>query len=146
MAHEPQPEMRIGDAEREDGLRALGEHMAAGRLTVDEYGDRSAKVATARTRGELLSLFTDLPDPRPRFHAPPPAFAAPPPMPMPYLPSRPLGLRLSSALVPIAIVAGVFMAFRFGFFPFIVLPIIVAVLVNRSNNDWRRRHLGRGRR
>ncbi|MGH3859824.1 DUF1707 SHOCT-like domain-containing protein [Actinokineospora sp.] len=142
MAHEPQPNMRIGDAEREDGLRALGEHMAAGRLSVDEYGDRSAKVATARTRGELLSLFTDLPDPRPRFHAPPPAFAAAPPMP--YLPQRPLGLRLSSALVPIAMIVGVVMAFRFGFFPFIVLPILVAVLVNRSNNDWRRRHLGRG--
>ncbi|MBC6448450.1 DUF1707 SHOCT-like domain-containing protein [Actinokineospora xionganensis] len=143
MAHDPQPNMRIGDAEREDGLRALGEHMAAGRLTVDEYGDRSAKVATARTRGELLSLFTDLPDPRPRFLAPPPAFVAPMP-PVPYLPSRPLGLRLSSALVPIAMIVGVVMAFRFGFFPLIALPIIVAVLVNRSNNDWRRRHLGRG--
>lgn len=145
MAPDPQPEMRIGDAEREDGLRALGEHMAAGRLTVDEYGDRSAKVATARTRGELLSLFTDLPEPRPRFHAPPPVFAAPPP-PMPYLPSRPLGLRMSSALVPIAIVLGIFLAFRFGFFPFIVLPIIVAAMVNRSNNDWRRRQIGGGRR
>lgn len=145
MAPDPQPEMRIGDAEREDGLRALGEHMAAGRLTVDEYGDRSAKVATARTRGELLSLFSDLPEPRPRFHAPAPVFAAPP-MPMPYLPSRPLGLRVSSALIPIAIVAGIFLAFRFGFFPFIVLPIIVAIMVNRSNNDWRRRHIGGDRR
>jgi len=57
--------MRIGDTEREQALAALGEHMSAGRLNIDEYGDRSAKVAAARTHGELLELFTDLPDPRP---------------------------------------------------------------------------------
>lgn len=59
------PEMRIGDTEREQALAALGEHMSAGRLTIDEYGERSAKVTAARTRGELLELFTDLPDPKP---------------------------------------------------------------------------------
>ena len=57
--------MRIGDTEREQALAALGEHMSAGRLTIDEYGERSAKVTAARTRGELLELFTDLPDPKP---------------------------------------------------------------------------------
>lgn len=59
--------MRIGDAEREQALSALGEHMSAGRLDVNEYGDRSARVTTARTRGELLELFNDLPDPKPVF-------------------------------------------------------------------------------
>jgi hypothetical protein len=57
--------MRIGDTEREQALAALGEHMSAGRLDIDEYGERSAKVTAARTRGELLALFTDLPDPKP---------------------------------------------------------------------------------
>ena len=57
--------MRIGDTEREQALAALGEHMSAGRLDIDEYGERSAKVTAARTRGELVELFTDLPDPRP---------------------------------------------------------------------------------
>ncbi|MGH3621548.1 MAG: DUF1707 SHOCT-like domain-containing protein [Sciscionella sp.] len=61
------PDMRIGDAEREAALTALGEHMSVGRLDVDEYGDRSAKVSTAKTRGELTALFNDLPEPRPRF-------------------------------------------------------------------------------
>lgn len=44
-------------------MRALGEHMSLGRLGVDEYGDRSARAAAARTRGELDQLFTDLPEP-----------------------------------------------------------------------------------
>jgi hypothetical protein len=57
--------MRIGDTEREQALAALGEHMSAGRLDIDEYGERSAKVTAARTHGELLELFTDLPDPKP---------------------------------------------------------------------------------
>lgn len=58
-------EIRVGDAEREDALRALGEHLSAGRLDIDEYGERTAKVAAAKTRGELLTLFADLPAPRP---------------------------------------------------------------------------------
>ncbi|MFI6097342.1 DUF1707 domain-containing protein [Lentzea sp. NPDC051213] len=60
-------EIRIGDAERNQALQVLGEHMSAGRIDVTEYGDRSAKIATAKTRGEVLALFTDLPDPRPQF-------------------------------------------------------------------------------
>lgn len=62
-----EPDIRIGDAEREEALKALGEHMSAGRLELDEYGDRSALVTTAKTRGDLLALFADLPQPHPRF-------------------------------------------------------------------------------
>jgi len=60
-------ELRIGDAERESAMKALGEHLSAGRLDLDEYGDRTAQVATAKTRGELTALFTDLPRPHPEF-------------------------------------------------------------------------------
>jgi hypothetical protein len=62
-------DVRIGDAEREEAFTALGEHMSAGRLAIDEYGDRSTKVAAARTRSDLVVLFTDLPAPRPAFGA-----------------------------------------------------------------------------
>lgn len=58
-------ELRIGDAERESAMQVLGEHLGAGRLTVDEYGERSAQVATARTGGEIEEIFTDLPEPHP---------------------------------------------------------------------------------
>ena len=69
---DPSRDIRIGDAERSQALQVLGEHMSAGRIDVNEYGDRSAKIATAKTRGEVLALFNDLPDPRPQFavHAP----------------------------------------------------------------------------
>ncbi len=60
-------DIRIGDAEREHALELLGTHLGEGRLSLDEFGDRSARVATAKTRGELYALFSDLPAPRPRF-------------------------------------------------------------------------------
>lgn len=63
-------DIRVSDAEREEALAKLGEHMSAGRLDIDEYGERSARVATAKTRGELLSLFGDLPEPKPAFGLP----------------------------------------------------------------------------
>ncbi|WP_367135233.1 DUF1707 domain-containing protein [Saccharothrix sp. HUAS TT1] len=74
-------EIRIGDAERQHALELLGTHLGEGRLTVDEYGDRSARVTTAKTRGDLLALFADLPAPRPRFTAvdPPPVRETPVP-------------------------------------------------------------------
>lgn len=63
-------DIRVSDGEREDALAKLGEHMGQGRLDLDEYGERTAKVATAKTRGELLALFGDLPEPKPTFGQP----------------------------------------------------------------------------
>jgi len=57
--------MRISDAEREDALEVLAEHVRTGRLDIDDYGSRSAKVNAARTVRELEPLFDDLPSPRP---------------------------------------------------------------------------------
>ena len=55
------PELRIGDAEREAAVAALGEHYAAGRLTKDEYDERSGRAWSARTSSALWPLFADLP-------------------------------------------------------------------------------------
>jgi uncharacterized protein DUF1707 len=57
--------MRIGTAERTAAMKALDEHLAAGRLEVEEYGDRSARAANASTAPELAALFDDLPAPHP---------------------------------------------------------------------------------
>ncbi|WP_051898947.1 DUF1707 SHOCT-like domain-containing protein [Sciscionella sediminilitoris] len=59
--------LRVSDTERESAVSALGEHMTAGRIDVEEYGQRSARVTTARTRGDVLREFADLPDPKPAF-------------------------------------------------------------------------------
>ncbi|MDD7965300.1 DUF1707 domain-containing protein [Actinomycetospora lemnae] len=74
------PSPRIGTAERDAALAALDAHLEAGRLDVEEYGERSARAAEARTAADLEPLFSDLPDPRPPFGARPaaPAPAAAP--------------------------------------------------------------------
>lgn len=55
-------ELRIGDAERDAAVSALGEHYAAGRLTTQEYDERADRAWAARTGSDLASLFEDLPE------------------------------------------------------------------------------------
>jgi hypothetical protein len=74
---DPSRDIRIGDTERQQALEVLGEHMKAGRIDVEEYGERSAKITTAKTRGELMAMFHDLPDPRPQFGVPMAMFPQP---------------------------------------------------------------------
>jgi hypothetical protein len=62
--------IRIGNEERAAAMRALDEHMSAGRLDPDEYGQRYAQASVARTREGLDELFTDLPEPHPFPAAP----------------------------------------------------------------------------
>ena len=58
---EPDDSLRVSDAERDAVLRTLGDHAAVGRLTLDELEERSGRALTARTRGELATLTSDLP-------------------------------------------------------------------------------------
>jgi DUF1707 SHOCT-like domain/TM2 domain len=77
--------LRIGTQEREDAVRVLGDHFAAGRLPVDEYEKRVTEALESQTRGGLRPLFADLPAPYPAFMVPPPQ----PIMPMPVYPPTP---------------------------------------------------------
>ncbi|MEV6282102.1 DUF1707 domain-containing protein [Kribbella sp. NPDC051770] len=54
--------LRIGDAERDQAVAALGDHFVAGRLTQDEFEERSERATKARYDEELAPLFADLPD------------------------------------------------------------------------------------
>lgn len=54
-------QVRVGDAEREAAVTALGEHYAAGRLTLEEYDQRTSHAFSARTAADLWRLFCDLP-------------------------------------------------------------------------------------
>jgi hypothetical protein len=55
--------LRIGDAERDAAATDLGEHYAAGRLTLDELNERLDAVFSARTFGQLNRIMADLPGP-----------------------------------------------------------------------------------
>ena len=53
--------LRIGDAERDAAAADLGEHYAAGRLTLDELNERLDAVFTSKTFGQLTNVMADLP-------------------------------------------------------------------------------------
>ncbi len=57
-------QLRIGDAERDAAVAALGEHYAAGRLTKPEFEERAEVAAAARFDADLAPLFADLPGAR----------------------------------------------------------------------------------
>jgi hypothetical protein len=61
-------DLRASDAEREQLVGTLRDHAAEGRLTTDELEERTAAAYAATTRGQLVALRRDLPEP-----APPPA-------------------------------------------------------------------------
>lgn len=71
--------LRVGDVERNSAIEALGEHLTAGRITLDEYGDRSAHIMVAATCGDLAAVFDDLPGPHPKLPGPYAAALLPPP-------------------------------------------------------------------
>ena len=75
----PEPHLRAADADRAAVATVLGEHMSAGRLTMDEYDERLARAYTAKTYGELEQLTADLPAvvPSPRHPSAQPAVPAP---------------------------------------------------------------------
>jgi hypothetical protein len=121
--------------------------MSAGRLDIDEYGDRTARVAASKTRGELAALFHDLPEPRPTFT--PQAKAAAPQVPNPPLapPSavaqrwhdRPLGQRLYSGLVPLSFILASVMFFFVTRGAWVVFLIPVAITIiggSLFGEDW----------
>jgi len=69
-------QLRIGDAEREDAAAALGEHYASGRLSKEEYDERTSVVWEAKTLTTLQPLFADLPLPHGPLGPAAPAWSA----------------------------------------------------------------------
>ena len=53
--------LRISDADRQAAVDLLGEQYAVGRLTRDEFDERSDAVWSAKTQGDLAPVFADLP-------------------------------------------------------------------------------------
>jgi hypothetical protein len=57
----PSGDLRVSDADRDRAVHELGEAFKAGRLTPDEFGERSGEALSARTGSELTALLADLP-------------------------------------------------------------------------------------
>jgi hypothetical protein len=58
----PAGNVRVSDAERDRALAELSEHFQAGRITQDEFDERSGLALAAKTGDDLRELFADLPD------------------------------------------------------------------------------------
>jgi Domain of unknown function (DUF1707) len=104
----PRGDLRVSDAERDQAIAELSEHFQSGRLTQDEFGDRSGRALQARTGTDLGGLFADLP-PRREVTPPRSAFAAADTDFTPGGPPRPNFLpvgRVIIAFVIAAIIAG----------------------------------------
>lgn len=56
-----EPDLRIGDAERDEVASLLAHHFAAGRLSRSEFDERTEQVLGARTRSEVDQVVVDLP-------------------------------------------------------------------------------------
>ena len=83
--------IRVSDAERDQAVAELSEHFQSGRLTQEEFEDRSGRALQARTVSDLAGLFTDLPHnvvPAPT----PPVPAMGPRMRLPLVPLIALGV------------------------------------------------------
>jgi hypothetical protein len=149
----PSPQLRISDQNRESALSALGEHMTAGRIDIDEYGERSARVTAAKTRGELSDVFADLPAPHPRYDDVPKAVVAPDVAkePEPVRSGTPAqwssAQRFISAFVPLAFLVTIaLIATGVAHGALILIPIGIAVfgrsMWGHGGHDHRReRHL-----
>ncbi|MEV6912339.1 DUF1707 domain-containing protein [Amycolatopsis sp. NPDC051071] len=122
--------MRLSDAERQDALEALEEHVRTGRLDIDEFGTRSAKISAARMASDLEPLFTDLPSPRPSALLP---LAAMPGVAQASAKSdAPPAKWLTASAVPIAAaVAIALFFFTRGTFLVFLLPLAVALIISR---------------
>jgi DUF1707 SHOCT-like domain len=53
--------LRVSDADRDRAVSELSEHFQSGRITLDEFEDRSGRALSAKTARELRDLFADLP-------------------------------------------------------------------------------------
>jgi hypothetical protein len=62
--------LRISDADREAAVALLSEQYALGRLTREEFDERSDAVWSAKTQGDLAPIFVDLPVRSPGLPAP----------------------------------------------------------------------------
>ena len=76
---QPATPIRIGDAERDRAVSALGDHFAAGRLDREEFDTRVDEAMAARFESDLRPLFADLPRSQPT-PAPGPVYAGTPVM------------------------------------------------------------------
>ena len=135
--------IRASDMDRESVVTILRDAFTEGRLTLDEFDERSSAAYAARTWGDLVDLTADLPA-QPVFDRTPSASSAHPGMP-PVRPEaippalRPRGARrgLDSRLLPALFIWAVIAA---GAGNPLVAGILTVFVIGLLANRWATRH------
>ena len=137
----PPGSMRVSDADRDQAIAELSEHYQAGRLTTEEFEDRSGRALRARTTADLAGLFTDLP----RRQAPMTGATTGAASTAPASPAKAWPARVPVVpVVPVAILAVVAVLALVGGHPFHIAWVpVVAIIVVRLLTGGRDRRDGR---
>ncbi|HET6910648.1 MAG TPA: DUF1707 domain-containing protein [Mycobacteriales bacterium] len=124
--------LRVSDAEREQTVAALRDHVAAGRLTFDEFNERVGEAYAARTGAQLRRLVADLPSSAPAVPMPPPA-----PEPPPRRRSRKLHWALSRFLFINGLCTAIWAASGAGYFwpIWVIIPTGAIAFLRLSGSD-----------
>ncbi|MFG1815102.1 DUF1707 domain-containing protein [Kribbella sp. NPDC049174] len=135
--------IRIGDKEREDAVKRLGEHYEAGRLTAEEHTERIGRALEAKTDADLAALFSDLPSTsgqeKPHADRPDAAFGFDRPAWAARSPFGKIPFPLLTALAAIALIASIGCVVGGGHPPVLPLLLIVAaVVIARKRRQERR--------
>lgn len=134
--------IRASDADREVVVATLRDAYTAGRLTLDEFNERTSSAYAGRTWGELRRITADLPAPPvlgadvPGRQLPPaPQLPAHPPRPVPP-PTRHRGNSRPAAFFPVLVLLVIAISTRNGA---LLAPALVALLVIAMLTGARRR-------
>lgn len=127
---------RIGTAEREQAIAALQQHLQAGRLTPEEYEERSVQASRALTWADVAPLFADLPEPHPgpvRV-----TLAAAAPRPQGLIPMSDRTRETIMSLTPLVALL-LFFVTEFTWLWFLLIPVVGIVLYGPDRGRDRRR-------
>jgi hypothetical protein len=132
----PRGQLRVSDADRDRAIAELSEHFQAGRLTQEEFEERTGQALAARTRKDLAALFSDLPHDRAPEAGPPagPAWSGPAwPGPRQPAPSYRAPIpRVALVAVAVAVAVSVLGGASNGHHALLgVAPVLIVVVVLR---------------
>lgn len=147
MTHDPSPQQRLSDAERDEAASMLREHFELGRLDASEFDDRLSAALSARFADDLAPLFADLPDPHPKPDALQPWTASPTPLragslPVPTEATGPDIARQQATWLPLAQKllwpSAILLALVTGsWWQFIIVAIVLNIVLNHFSQQRR---------
>jgi hypothetical protein len=141
----PGGELRVSDADRDQAIAELSEHFQAGRLTQEEFEERTGQALQARAGKDLAALFADLPRARVPGVGPAAGRASGPASgqaspglrrpPEPYrAPIHWIAVAACAAVVAVSVLGGVSSGHHavFGLVPVLIVLLVVRRLFHRA--------------